>query len=242
MAGEAAGRAGLEAVTMSDINLPAIISGAPSAKLPDVYTSAQKALSECYQIDECKGWSDKAIALASYARQANDTTLLRLARSIQKRAVRRQGELLREIEPAHGTRTDLQPHIGAHTRSRVARDAGLSKHQKDTALSMAAVPEAAFSEALETRPDQTAAELAAEGVQHRGNRDEGEVQQPQRRVDGLHRPASPALRALAQELAPKSERVKIKAVTLLMQMLGIYDGVMKAAVEEFAKTVQSKAS
>jgi hypothetical protein len=41
-----------------------------------------------------------AEALASYAKQANDSTLRRLADRIQARAIRREGELLGEIEAA----------------------------------------------------------------------------------------------------------------------------------------------
>jgi len=51
-------------------------------------------------MDECKSWADKAEALSSYAKQANDNTLHRLADRIQARAIRREGELLEEIEAA----------------------------------------------------------------------------------------------------------------------------------------------
>ena len=60
----------------------------------------QLALSRCAKMDECKSWADKAEALSSYAKQANDNTLHRLADRIQARAIRREGELLEEIEAA----------------------------------------------------------------------------------------------------------------------------------------------
>jgi hypothetical protein len=41
-------------------------------------------------------------ALASYARQAHDDTLLKLATRIQARAMQRVGELLKEIKPNKG--------------------------------------------------------------------------------------------------------------------------------------------
>ena len=50
------------------------------------------------------------------------------------------GELLKQIEPKPGARTDIEPSNGAGTRSQAARDAGLSKRQKDTALRVANVP------------------------------------------------------------------------------------------------------
>jgi hypothetical protein len=70
---------------------PAVID----ARLPVSYETAQKALAECSRFDECKDWSDKAAALASYARQAKDNTLHNLALRIQARAQRRMGELLK---------------------------------------------------------------------------------------------------------------------------------------------------
>src|SRR5262245_29355236 len=73
---------------------------ADTAMLPEKYVAATKALSECTVIDECKDWADKAAALASYAKQAEDDTLLKMAKRIQARAVRRAGELLKEIPPA----------------------------------------------------------------------------------------------------------------------------------------------
>jgi hypothetical protein len=67
------------------IALPAITS----AKLPASYAAAKVALSECTAIDECQTWADKAEALASYARQAKDDELRKMADRIQARAVRR---------------------------------------------------------------------------------------------------------------------------------------------------------
>jgi len=87
-----------------------------SAKLPVSYERAREALVQCHQIDECKQWADKAAALASYAKQAQDDTLFQTAMKIQGRAIRRAGELLSEIEPKPGTRTDVQPKVVAGHR------------------------------------------------------------------------------------------------------------------------------
>ena len=43
---------------------------------------------QCNQIDECQEWANKAEALASYARQAEDSTLHKLSDRIRARAVR----------------------------------------------------------------------------------------------------------------------------------------------------------
>ena len=68
-----------------------------AARLPHVYLHAREALSSCSRIDECQDWADKAEALASYAKQSHDDTLHKLADRIQARAIRRAGELLKQI-------------------------------------------------------------------------------------------------------------------------------------------------
>jgi hypothetical protein len=69
-----------------------------NAQLPQSYERAKEALSTCSSIDECKDWSDKAMALASYARQADDKTLENYAIRIRSRAIRRAGELLKQFD------------------------------------------------------------------------------------------------------------------------------------------------
>ncbi len=76
------------------------------APLPIVYERATKALAECARIDECQDWANKAKALASYARQSKDDTLRKMADRIQARAIRRCGELLKQVEAGQGSRTD----------------------------------------------------------------------------------------------------------------------------------------
>jgi len=109
------------------------------ARLPETYENAQKALAECQKIDECQAWADKAEALASYAKQADDDSLRKMADRIQARAIRRAGELLKQIEPKH---TGRPPENGEGdrpnlTRKQAATDAGLSDHQRKQALHVA---------------------------------------------------------------------------------------------------------
>jgi len=59
------------------------------ASLPTNYQEAKTALAECARIDECKSWADKATALASYAKQADDERLLSCAKRIKVRAIDR---------------------------------------------------------------------------------------------------------------------------------------------------------
>ncbi|MER8373699.1 hypothetical protein [Mesorhizobium sp. M1406] len=102
----------------------------------------RKALARCVRVDECRHWSAKAQALASYARQMNDESLFRAARRIQDRAMIRSGELLAEIEAENGKRTDLEPISTKETgspRQQAAKEAGFSPKQAADAIAAARV-------------------------------------------------------------------------------------------------------
>ncbi|MGH8647017.1 MAG: hypothetical protein ACREX4_22195, partial [Gammaproteobacteria bacterium] len=121
-------------------------------------------------IDECWTWANKAEALASYARQIDDETLLDLAKRIKARAIRQAGILLEEVEPQQGARTELCTGAGTRliqTRSSAASDAGLSKRQKDTALRIANIPRDEFEKQIESDEVPTVTELAAQGTKQK---------------------------------------------------------------------------
>jgi hypothetical protein len=80
-------------------------------------------------------------------RRANDDTLLNHGKRIKARAVDRAGELLKEIPPAPGARTDLEPSAAAGTRFEAAREAGLSRRQTVTAIRVNNVPRPQFGRA-----------------------------------------------------------------------------------------------
>lgn len=149
-------------------NLPVPIS---EARLPQAYESAKTALAHCEKIDECKDWGDKAEALASYAKQAKDESLRKTADRIQARAVRRCGELLKQVKPQPGKRTDKEPGGGASpglvadppTRKQAATEAGLSRDQAKTALRVASVPDDVFEAAVESDSPPTVTALAEVG-------------------------------------------------------------------------------
>lgn len=152
-------------------SLPAVPD--PSeVRLPELYTKAQGALEACIKVDECKAWSDRAAALAAYAKMANEDPLRVLSLKIQARAQRRMGELLKEIPTQPGTRTDLQPGVGAHprfidspqTRKQAATEAGLSPHQARQAARVASIPADSFEELVETDDPPSVTELARHGT------------------------------------------------------------------------------
>lgn len=90
----------------------------------------------------------RAEALASYARRAGDEELKKMAMRIQARAIRRCGDLLREIEKSSGGRPPKTQDgtVPSLTRTQAAKDAGLSKDQAVTAIRVSNVPEEEFRE------------------------------------------------------------------------------------------------
>lgn len=142
-------------------NLPDI----ESARLPAAYEAAVNALTACSRIDECQQWANKAEALASYAKQAKDESMRKMAERIQARAIRRCGELLRQIErPEQGGRPK-ENGAGTHTVSRrqAAEEAGLSRHQQIQATRVANIPEDDFNQAVESDNPPTVTKLAEQG-------------------------------------------------------------------------------
>lgn len=131
--------------------------------LPVVYQKACEALVTCERVDECKAWADKSAALASYAKQAEDDTLMAHARKIQLRAVRRMGELIDAVPPG---KTGPKLADGADSqlsRREFSADAGISERQQVTAQRVARVPEDEFEHQVESEQPPTVSALAEQG-------------------------------------------------------------------------------
>jgi len=150
------------------MNLPAHIPIA-KAPLPTSYDTAKQALASCASVDECKDWADKAQALASYARQADDDSLLKLATRIQARAIRRAGELLKEFQtsPRGGRPAGNGGSAPTVSQRQAAAAAGMSKDQEVTAVRVANVPQQDFDAAVEGDDPPTVTALAEIGKQTR---------------------------------------------------------------------------
>lgn len=66
--------------------------------------------------------ADKAAALASYARRAKDDRLERMSQRIRAGAIRRAGELLKQLDGRGGNRTKtMDAHSSAITQREAAR-------------------------------------------------------------------------------------------------------------------------
>jgi hypothetical protein len=140
-----------------------ILARDSNASPPTRYEAAKLALAECLRVDECKDWVDKAATLQYWAQQRDDKELIDYAKRIHARAVRRCGELLKEIAPDDNgggrrwRKRELTP-----SRTQAAADAGLSVHQKREALRVANVPCKDFEKAVD-EDKQSARQIAKRG-------------------------------------------------------------------------------
>src|SRR5262249_3008653 len=94
--------------------------------------------------------------------------LHKMADRIQARAVRRCGQLLKEIAPSTGGRPPkTKTKAGAPPRSRQAggRGGGPSGRPQKTAIRVANIPEADFQKAVESPNPPTVTELAERGTE-----------------------------------------------------------------------------
>lgn len=143
---------------------------ADKARLPQAYEAAKLALANCASIDECKDWADKAEALASYAKQADDDSLRKHADRIQARAIRRCGELLKQFESKGGRPSETSKATLTsfpQSQREAAADAGMSLHQQRTAVRVANVPAEHFDELVESEAPPTVTKLATIGTKPR---------------------------------------------------------------------------
>ena len=125
--------------------------------MPATYEIAKRALAHCERIDECQEMANQAAAIAVYAAQAKDDSLIIMAQRIQARAIRRCGELLKAL-----------PAAGTPTRTSVARAAGMSRVQQRQAAQIAQIPERRFEQIVESTTPPKPYKLAEIGVRKRG--------------------------------------------------------------------------
>ena len=103
--------------------------------------------------------------MASYAKQADDKSLYNMAVRIRARAIRRCGDLLKQVEKRSGKATAHKSTAGdTFTRKKAAKQAGMSKRQHITAMRVANVPEEEFEADIESDNPSSIAELEAKGT------------------------------------------------------------------------------
>jgi len=134
-----------------------------SATLPKSYERAKVAISECSNLDECKDWSDKAQALASYAKQAGDDELEQMSKRIRARAIRRCGELLKLFD-GRGNNQHINTNVNKHD---IGKAAGMSTRQINTSTQLSNIPESEFNRQLESNNVPTLTALSEQGKRSR---------------------------------------------------------------------------
>jgi hypothetical protein len=75
------------------------ITGGRKPLVPVQYEAACKALAECIDLDDTKYWSDKADALAAWAKIYHDDKVAVEAKRLKLKAYRRMGEIAAELRP-----------------------------------------------------------------------------------------------------------------------------------------------
>lgn len=144
-------------------NLPPI----QNAKLPAVYSRAREALAKCERLDECQQWADRAAALASYARQIKDRSLVNMALRIHARAYERAANLMKQVPKSKGGRPKTGKAALTSSRKAAADGAGLTKHQRRVVQRIGNIPKDEFDQRVESDDPPTITELAESGTDHR---------------------------------------------------------------------------
>lgn len=111
------------------------------AVMPIQYEEACKAIATCVELDEAKHWSDKADALAAWAKMYQDDRVSLEARRLKLHAYRRMSALADEIDPKRP--------IGS------LRNAGLSQAQAQTARAVGNVSQRLFDKAVAAKVPPT---------------------------------------------------------------------------------------
>lgn len=123
------------------------------------YEQARTALAAVHSYDEVKDIMDQAERAAVYARQANDSELIKYATEIRVRAQRRAGEMLAQTEKAGGS-LKRGPVVVAddHGKPATLADMGITKDQSSNWQALASMTEEHFEATVEAAKD-TAGEV-----------------------------------------------------------------------------------
>jgi hypothetical protein len=124
-----------------------------SASLPENYKAAKLALQECDRVDEVKGIADKHSAIAHYAKQIKDNSLLFYAERIHLRAIHRIGELMKDIPTAK-------------ERKAFADQFGMSGYAAERAHTIGHLPTSDLSTLVDASPPASKSTLQCAAAQY----------------------------------------------------------------------------
>ena len=139
----------------------------------------------------------------------------KMADRIQARAIRRCGELLKQVEAGTGSHWEnKRDGTVPLTRQSAATDAGLSERQRKTALRVANVPEPEFHQAVESESPPTITQLA--GVTPPFIVTEIDPKLAVHRSNNQNRDATPGQKAMATAMAfPEAAKLRRKGSSVL---------------------------
>lgn len=146
-----------------------------AAELPPLYVAAKKHLAKLMKVDELKDIADKHSAIAHYAKQIQDKSLLYYAERVYMRALERIGELLHELSTTK-------------ERAALAKRHGIGSAVAQSAYAMSFLPRRARNVLIERTPPANRHEL-----EHAGRRLMPKGTRYQRQLangEGFHRFAS----------------------------------------------------
>ena len=129
------------------------------------YSAARHALEEAVRVDEVKDIRDKALAMAAYAKQAGDNSLIQLATEIRVRAERKAGQMLAQMPKATGAKGvgPIAVVVNDRNHSPTLKDLGISKDQSSRWQKLAAVPDDKFEQAV-AAAKEVAGEVRAKAI------------------------------------------------------------------------------
>lgn len=138
------------------------------------YDAARTALQVAVTVDEVKDIRDKAVAMAAYAKQANDTALIEWATEIRVRAERRAGEMLAAQKEAGmmnvgakgnpgGQGAPIVRYATSTAQAPTLADLGITKNQSSRWQKLAAIPDAKFELAVDAAKE-VAHEVTAKAI------------------------------------------------------------------------------
>lgn len=115
------------------------------------YDAMRRELDACHSVDEVKTFRNKALALETYARVANDHEAERKLAEIRIRAERQAGILLRDTEKAKPSGSNQYAKVEPSTDPRAPKPLsshGISYDQSSQWQKLADVPEEVFEERM----------------------------------------------------------------------------------------------
>lgn len=126
------------------------ITGGRSPLVPVEYETAVNALQACVTLDDAKIWSDKADALAAWAKIYRSDDAGRKARQLKLHAYRRMGALAEELRPQERKRRSDGKIMGKKDGpASLLREQGLTSGKEFAATKLARLPEREFRGLLE---------------------------------------------------------------------------------------------